>query len=69
MMLRNTDSSPYGRLSRIVLKQKSPEGRVLFKVAQKRDLDNSYFKLILSGRVPLLMLDNNLCIKDARLMC
>lgn len=69
MILRSTLTSPYGRLARIVRQAKGLEDRVTFEVVATRGVDNPYYAVNPSGRVPSLTLDDGTILEDSTLVC
>jgi glutathione S-transferase len=69
MILRSTLTSPYGRLARILRLEKSLEDRIEFEVVATRGVDNPYYAINPSGRVPSLILDDGTCLEDSTLVC
>jgi len=69
MILRSTLTSPYGRLARIVRLEKGLEDRIEFEVVATRGVDNPYYAINPSGRVPSLILDDGTCLEDSTLVC
>jgi glutathione S-transferase len=69
MILRSTLTSPYGRLARILRLEKGLEDRIEFEVVATRGVDNPYYAINPSGRVPSLILDDGTCLEDSTLVC
>ena len=69
MILRSTLTSPYGRLARILRLEKGLEDRIEFEVVATRGVDNPYYAINPSGRVPSLILDDGTCLEDSALVC
>jgi glutathione S-transferase len=69
MILRSTLTSPYGRLARILRLEKGLEDRIKFEVVATRGVDNPYYAINPSGRVPSLILDDGTCLEDSTLVC
>jgi glutathione S-transferase len=69
MILRSTLTSPYGRLARILRLEKGLEDRIEFEVVATRGVNNPYYAINPSGRVPSLILDDGTCLEDSTLVC
>ena len=68
MKLYSTLTSPYGRIARIVRSVKRLEERVMFEHIQTRGVDNPYYDINPSGRVPALILDDGTVLEDSPLV-
>ncbi len=68
MKLYTTLTSPYGRIARIVRSVKRLEERVMFEPIQTRGVDNPYYGINPSGRVPALILDDGTVLEDSPLV-
>jgi glutathione S-transferase len=69
MKLYVTYTSPYARLSRIIVIEKELEDRVEIIEAKTRTPDSPYYKINPSGRVPYLIDDDGIGMEDSRLIC
>lgn len=69
MKLYVTFTSPYARLPRIVLLEKSLQDRVEVIAAQTRVVGSPYYKINPSGRVPYLIDDADVGMEDSQLIC
>ena len=68
MKLYVTFTSPYARLARIMVLEKSLE-RVEIIAAKTRVADSPYYQINPSGRVPYLVDDSGLGMEDSQLIC
>ena len=68
MKLYSTLTSPYGRIARIVVREKGLEGRVELVVVKTRGTDNPYYAVNPSGRVPYLVLDDGTGLEESALV-
>jgi glutathione S-transferase len=69
MKLYVTLTSPYARLARIVVLEKSLEDRVEITPAKTRVADSPYYQINPSGRVPYLVDDGGVGMEDSQLIC
>lgn len=69
MKLYVTFTSPYARLARIVVIEKSLEDRVEVIAAKTRTADSPYYQINPSGRVPYLIDDSGIGMEDSQLIC
>ena len=69
MKLYVTLTSPYARLARIMVLEKSLEDRVEIIAAKTRVADSPYYQINPSGRVPYLVDDSGLGMEDSQLIC
>ena len=69
MKLYTSMGSPYGRVTRIVRLEKNLEKLVSFEVVKTRGVNNPYYKINPSGRVPSLILDDGKILEDSALIC
>lgn len=69
MKLYSTLTSPYGRMARIVRLEKALADRIAFVPVQTRGVDNPYYAINPSGRVPSLILDDGTLLEDSKLVC
>lgn len=69
MQLYVTLTSPYARLTRIVVIEKQLENRVEIVAAKTRTPDSPYYRINPSGRVPFLVAGNGLQMEDSRVIC
>jgi len=69
MKLYVTFTSPYARLTRIVVLEKGLQDRVEVIAAQTRVADSPYYKINPSGRVPYLIDDAGVGMEDSQLIC
>ena len=69
MKLYVTFTSPYARLARIMVLEKSLEDRVEIIAAKTRVADSPYYQINPSGRVPYLVDDSGLGMEDSQLIC
>jgi glutathione S-transferase len=69
MKLYITYTSPYARIARIVVLEKSLEGRVELVIAQTRTAESPYYTINPSGRVPYLVRDDGVGLEDSPLIC
>ena len=69
MKLYITYTSPYARIARIVVLEKSLAGRIEMVVAQTRTADSPYYTINPSGRVPYLVRDDGVGLEDSPLIC
>lgn len=69
MKLYSTLTSPYGRIARIVRLEKALTDRIAFVPVQTRGVDNPYYAINPSGRVPSLILDDGTLLEDSKLVC
>jgi glutathione S-transferase len=69
MKLYITPGSPYARMARIVVLEKSLEGRVEIVVAQTRKADSPYYAINPSGRVPYLVRDDGVGMEESAVIC
>ena len=57
--------SPYSRITRIVRQEKELMDTVQLIQIQTRGIDNPYYKINPSGRVPALVFDNGTVLEDS----
>ena len=69
MKLYVTFTSPYARLARIMVLEKSLEDRVEVIAAKTRVADSPYYGINPSGRVPYLIDDSGVGMEDSQLIC
>jgi glutathione S-transferase len=69
MKLYVTFTSPYARLARILVIEKSLEDRVEVIAAKTRVADSPYYQINPSGRVPYLIDDSGVGMEDSQLIC
>jgi len=69
MKLYVTFTSPYARLTRIVVLEKGLQDRVEVIAAQTRVADSPYYKINPSGRVPYLIDDAGVGMEDTQFIC
>ena len=69
MKLYVTYTSPYARLARIVVIEKTLEDRVEIVEAKTRTRDSPYYQINPSGRVPYLVDDAGNGVEDSALIC
>ena len=69
MKLYVTYTSPYARLARIVVIEKTLEDRVEVIEARTRAPDSPYYSINPSGRVPYLVDDAGVGMEDSQLIC
>jgi glutathione S-transferase len=69
MKLYVTLTSPYARLARIMVLEKTLEDRVEIIAAKTRVADSPYYQINPSGRVPYLIDDSGIGLEDSQLIC
>jgi glutathione S-transferase len=69
MKLYVTFTSPYARLARILVIEKSLEDRAEIIAAKTRIADSPYYQINPSGRVPYLIDDSGIGMEDSQLIC
>ncbi len=69
MKLYVTYGSPYARLARIIVIEKALEDRVEIIEAKTRTPGSPYYQINPSGRVPYLVDDTRVGMKDSQLIC
>ena len=69
MKLYVTYTSPYARLSRILVVEKALEDRVEIIEAKTRTPGSPYYQINPSGRVPYLVDETGLGMEDSQLIC
>ena len=69
MKLYVTFTSPYARLARILVIEKTLEDRVEIIAAKTRTADSPYYRINPSGRVPYLIDDSGVGMEDSQLIC
>jgi len=69
MKLYVTFTSPYARLTRILVLEKALEDRVEIIAAKTRAVDSPYYQVNPSGRVPYLIDDSGVGMEDSQLIC
>ena len=69
MKLYVTLTSPYARLARIMVLEKTLEDRVEIIAAKTRVADSPYYQINPSGRVPYLIDDSGVGLEDSQLIC
>jgi glutathione S-transferase len=69
MKLYVTYTSPYARLARIVVIEKTLEDRVEIVEARTRTAESPYYHINPSGRVPYLIDDAGVGMEDSQLIC
>jgi glutathione S-transferase len=69
MKLYLTFTSPYARMVRIVILEKTLQDRVEILKAQTRQADSPYYSINPSGRVPYLIRDDGVGMEDSQLIC
>ena len=68
MKLYVTPGSPYARMVRILVLEKTLASRVEVIVAQTRRADSPYYRINPSGRVPYLVLDDGVGLEESQLI-
>src|SRR6266480_7223208 len=69
MKLYVTYTSPYARLARIVVVEKTLENRVEVLAAKTRSVGSPYYQINPSGRVPYLVDDAGVGMEDSQVIC
>jgi len=69
MKLYITPGSPYARMARIVILEKSLQGRVETIVAKTRVAGSDYYGINPSGRVPYLICEDGVGFEESALIC
>jgi glutathione S-transferase len=69
MQLYVTLTSPYARLTRILVVEKRLEGRVEIIVSKTRTVGSPYYRINPSGRVPYLIDDAGFGMEDSKIIC
>lgn len=69
MKLHTTPTSPFGRITRIVILEKGLADRVPVIEAKTRVVGSAYYNINPSGRVPYLILDNGIGLEESQLIC
>ena len=69
MKLYVTPGSPYARMARIVVIEKSLESRVEVIFAQTRTAGSPYYQISPSGRVPYLVRDDGVGMEESAVIC
>lgn len=69
MKLYITDTSPYARIARIVVREKGLEAQVEMIPAQTRTPGSPYYAINPSGRVPYLVRDDAVAMEDSAVIC
>jgi glutathione S-transferase len=69
MKLYITAGSPYVRIVRMVVFEKSLTDRVEIILAPTRTADSPYYKINPSGRVPYLVRDDGVALEESALIC
>ena len=69
MKLYVTYTSPYARLSRILIEEKGLKDRVGIVEAKTRTPASPYYQINPSGRVPYLVDDAGIGMEDSQLIC
>jgi glutathione S-transferase len=69
MKLYVTYTSPYARLSRILIEEKGLKDRVEIVEAKTRTPASPYYQINPSGRVPYLVDDAGVGMEDSQLIC
>ncbi len=69
MKLYVTSSSPYARLTRILVAEKALQDRVEIIEAKTRTPGSPYYQINPSGRVPYLIDDAGVGMEDSQLIC
>ncbi len=69
MKLYITDTSPYARIARIVVREKGLEAQVEMIPAQTRTPGSPYYAVNPSGRVPYLVRDDAVAMEDSAVIC
>ena len=69
MKLYITNTSPYARLTRIVILEKALQERIEIIVAKTRTPDSPYYAINPSGRVPYLVREDGIGLEDSALIC
>lgn len=69
MQLYITPTSPYARITRIVVLEKRLEERVEILPAETRVAGSPYYRINPSGRVPFLVCDDGDTLEDSGLIC
>lgn len=69
MKLYVTPGSPYARMARIVVIERSLESRVEVIFAQTRTAGSPYYQINPSGRVPYLVRDDGVGLEESAVIC
>ena len=69
MKLYVTYTSPYARVTRVVVLEKGLENDVEIIAVQTRRTDSPYYEINPSGRVPFLVCDDGVALEDSQLIC
>jgi len=69
MKLYITTGSPYARMARVVILEKSLSHRVEVISVQPRVVDSPYYRINPSGRVPYLLRDDGVGMEESALIC
>ena len=69
MKLYVTPGSPYARMARIVILEKSLQDRVELIIAKTRTADSPYYSINPSGRVPYLVFDDGTALEESAFIC
>jgi glutathione S-transferase len=69
MKLYITPGSPYARIARIMVLEKSLETRVEIAMAQTRATGSPYYRINPSGRVPYLVRDDGPPLEESAVIC
>lgn len=69
MKLYVTLGSPYARLARIIVIEKTLENRIEIIEAKTRTAGSPYYQINPSGRVPYLVDDSGVGMEDSQLIC
>lgn len=69
MKLYVTETSPYARITRVVMLEKGLESRVEIVAAETRRPDSPYYSINPSGRVPYLVRDDGVELEESALIC
>ncbi len=69
MKLYVTRGSPYARLARIIVIEKTLEDRIELIEAKTRTAGSPYYQINPSGRVPYLVDDSGVGMEDSQLIC
>lgn len=56
-------------MARVVRQEKGLEERIPFKVLKTRGIDNPYYKIVPSGRVPALVFDDGTILEESAHIC
>lgn len=69
MQLYATPTTPYGRIARIVVREKGLADRIEIVAPRTRTPGSPYYAVVASGRVPYLRRDDGTGLEDSALIC